>query len=172
VTITSGPYPIVLFLSYADEKLVLNNSTTQFALTCFSATNGTPLWTKGHAWSRDNHGGHMYHTVIAGTNVIVEPYVYDLNSGAVLKSGLMQRGGCSTMGAAEYTAHYCVSYYGASVFFWDLATSQSQNRQVLGMRASCWLSLISGGGMVMMPAASAGCTCGFPLQSSIAFAAP
>jgi hypothetical protein len=32
--------------------------------------------------------------------------------------------------------------------------------------------VISGGGMVFIPAASAGCACTFPLQSTIGFVAP
>ena len=173
VTITSGTYPVTLFLSYSAGKLVFNDSTTSFAVNCYSATNGSSLWSKSVAWSGTSHGHQMYHTVIAGTNVIVEPNIYDLNSGTVLKS-LRNRAGCNTMSAAEYVATYCESYNTAAVFFWDLsnASQTSTEQRFGGMRASCWMSLISGGGMVLLPAASAGCSCGFPLQMSAGFSTP
>lgn len=173
LSLPSSPYPVVLFLSYADEKLILNDSTSRFNLYCYAAADGSKLlWFKSFAWLRGDHGHHMYHPVIAGNKVILEPNIYDLNTGALLKTGLRDRGGCNTMSAAAYTAHYCESYSSASVFFWDLENNQTQNRRVAGMRASCWMSVISGGGMVLMPAVSAGCVCGFPLQTSMGFSAP
>lgn len=172
LTITTSNSPVVLFLSYAQEKLVLNDSTSRYYLTGFSAADGAPLWAQNHAWLRNNHGSHMYHTVIAGTNVIVEPCVYDLTTGNLLRSGLALRPGCSTMGAAEHTAHYCVAYNTSAVQLWDLDGDQGGRREIAGMRASCWLSLISGGGLVLMPATSTGCTCAIPLQPSIAFIGP
>ena len=172
LTITSGTYPVTLFLSYAAGKLVLNDSTTSFAVSCYSATNGSALWSKALAWSGTSHGHHMYHTVIAGTNVIVEPNMYDLNSGTLISSSLRNRAGCNTMSAAEYVATYCESYAGAAVYFWDLSAAESSNQKFGGMRASCWMSLISGGGLVLLPAASAGCSCGFPLQMSAGFGTP
>ena len=113
----------------------------------------------------------MYHPVILSNLVIVEPFAYDLNTGAVVKSGLPVRGGCTTMSAAANTVHYINWDYSiGSPYFWDLDTDQ--RRQMAGTRSSCWLSVISGGGMVMIPAASAGCACRFPVQSTISFSAP
>lgn len=34
-------------------------------------------------------------------------------------------------------------------------------------RPSCWMSIIPAGGLVLMPEASSGCTCGFALQTSV-----
>lgn len=34
-------------------------------------------------------------------------------------------------------------------------------------RPSCWMSIIPAGGLILMPEASAGCTCGFALQTSV-----
>jgi outer membrane protein assembly factor BamB/SAM-dependent methyltransferase len=166
-----SPYPIVFFLSYTGEKLLLASSTSQFYLYALNAQNGAALWQKNHAWIRDNHGGHMYHPVIVGNTVYLEPYAYDVGTGTVVKSGLPARAGCSTMSAAANMIHTVQQNYdSAALCFWDLATDQ--RRQMVGSRASCWMSLISAGGLVLSPTASSGCTCKYPLQTSIGFAAP
>jgi len=36
-------------------------------------------------------------------------------------------------------------------------------------RPGCWINIIPAGGMVLIPEASSGCTCSFPLQTSIAY---
>ena len=164
-------FPIVVFLSYAEGRLLLCDSAGQFNIFCYSATNGTQLWSKTHAWSRDNHGAHMYHPIIMSNLVIIEPYGYNLQNGNVVKSGLPVRGGCSTMSAAANTVHYINwDYAKGAMYLWDLDTNQ--RRQMAGSRASCWLSLISGQGLVLSPTASGGCTCRFPLQTSIGYSAP
>jgi hypothetical protein len=166
-----SPYPAVFFLSYTAEKLLLTSSTSQFYLYAFNAQNGTNVWQKSHAWLRNNHGGHMYHPVIVGNTVYLEPYAYDVSTGTVVKSGLPERAGCSTMSAAANMIHTVQQNYdSAAICFWDLGTDN--RRQMVGSRASCWMSLISAGGMVLSPSASAGCTCKYPIQTSIGFAAP
>jgi outer membrane protein assembly factor BamB len=171
LSIATSPYPAVFFLCYSAEKLLLTSSTSQFYLYAFSAQNGASLWQKNHAWLRNNHGGHMYHPVIVGSTVYQEPYAYDLTTGNILKSGLPARAGCSTMSAAANMIHTVqVNYDTAALCFWDLPTDQ--RRQMVGSRASCWMSIISANGMVLSPTASSGCTCRFPLQTSIGFEAP
>lgn len=171
VSFPSSPYPIVFFMSYTDEKLVVDVSTSRYDLLTFSAQNGQLLWQKNHSWNRDNHGGHMYHPVIVQGVVYLEPNGYDLNTGAIVKTGLPSRGGCHTMSAAENTFLYVNwDYDKGSMYFWDLDTDQ--RRQMAGSRSSCWLSYISGGGMVLAPTASSGCTCRYPLQTSLGFSAP
>lgn len=170
-SVAVSPYPIVFFLSYTAEKLLLVSSTSQFYLYALNAQNGTQLWQKNHAWNRNNHGSHMYHPVIVGNTVYLEPYAYDVTTGNVVKSGLPVRAGCSTMSAAANMIHTVQQNYdSAALCFWDLGTDQ--RRQMVGSRASCWMSLISAGGMVLSPTASSGCTCKFPLQTSIGFVAP
>jgi len=171
LTVSVSPYPAVFFLSYTAEKLLLTSSTSQFYLYAFNAQSGAALWQKSHAWIRNNHGGHMYHPVIVGNTVYLEPYAYNVTTGSVIKSGLPARSGCSTMSASGSMIHTVqVNYDNAAICFWDLATDQ--RRQMVGSRSSCWMSIISADGMVLSPTASAGCTCRFSMQTSIGFAAP
>lgn len=169
--VATSPYPIVFFLSYSGERLFLSSSTSQYYLYALNAQNGASLWQKNHAWIRDNHGGHMYHPVIVNSTIYLEPYAYDVATGNVVKSGLPSRAGCSTMSAAANMIHTVQQNYdSAALCFWDLGTDQ--RRQMVGSRASCWMSLISAGGMVLSPTASSGCTCKYALQTSIGFVAP
>jgi hypothetical protein len=36
-------------------------------------------------------------------------------------------------------------------------------------RPGCWINMIPAGGLVLIPEASSGCTCGFSLQTSVAY---
>jgi len=36
-------------------------------------------------------------------------------------------------------------------------------------RPGCWINTIPAGGLVLIPESSSGCTCGFALQTSLAF---
>lgn len=160
---------ITMFLVLAGEQLVLSISADKkYFVSAFSARDGAVQWTQSHGWNRDNHGGHMYHPVVVGGKVIVEPVAYDLATGKPVVIGLPVRGGCSTMSAAANCVHYINwDYDKGSIYFWDLDTGE--RRQMAGSRASCWLSLVSGGGLAILPASSSGCTCRFPNQTSIGF---
>lgn len=110
----------------------------------------------------------MYHPVVVGDTVIVEPRGYDLFSGGSVFNSLPSRGGCSTMSAAARTVIYVDwDYDNGSFGFWDV--DSGARVQKAGSRGSCWLGLISGGGMVFSPTASSGCVCRYPLQTSIGY---
>ena len=38
-----------------------------------------------------------------------------------------------------------------------------------GIRPGCWINIIPAGGMVLIPEASSGCTCGYPMQTSVGY---
>jgi len=38
-------------------------------------------------------------------------------------------------------------------------------------RPGCWINIIPAGGLVLVPEASSGCSCNFPVQTSFAFVA-
>ena len=162
--------PAVLYLCYSDEKLVLLDSVWKTYHTfAFSAKDGAELWRRSHPWKRDNHGGHLYHPVIVRGMVIVEPFACDLASGEVKMSNLPERGGCSTLSAAADCLHYINwDYDKGSMYVWDL--DDNRTRQFSGSRGNCWLSFISGSGMVLLPTASGGCTCRYPNQVTLGFA--
>ena len=168
ININKSTYPVVFFLAYAKSRLVLSYTTNRYYVDAYSSTSGTKVWSKNHSWNRDHHGGHMYHPLIVGDAVIVEPFGYKLSNGVVVHRGLPARGGCSTMSASKNTVHYINwDYDKGSMYFWDL--DDNRRRLMVGSRSSCWLSLISGNGMILSPTASSGCRCRYPIQTSIGF---
>ena len=168
ITVNKSPYPVVFFLAQAKNRLILSYTTSRYYVDAFSTGNGSKVWSKNHSWNRNHHGGHMYHPVIVDDAVIVEPYGYSLSNGSIVHRGLPQRGGCSTMSASHNTVHYINwDYDKGSMYFWDVNTNR--RRLMVGSRSSCWLSLISGNGMILSPTASSGCRCRYPIQTSIGF---
>ena len=168
ITVNNSPYPIVFFLAQSKNRLILSYATSRYYVDAFSTINGSKVWSKNHSWNRNHHGGHMYHPMIFGDAVIVEPFGYRLSNGGIVHRGLPQRGGCSTMSASKNTVHYINwDYDKGSMYFWDLDTNR--RRLMVGSRSSCWLSLISGNGMILSPTASSGCRCRYPIQTSIGF---
>lgn len=168
ININKSNYPVVFFLAYAKSRLVLSYTTNRYYVDAYSSVSGSKVWSKNHSWNRDHHGGHMYHPLIVGDAVIVEPYGYKLSNGVVVHRGLPARGGCSTMSASKNTVHYINwDYDKGSMYFWDL--NDNRRRLMVGSRSSCWLSLISGNGMILSPTASSGCRCRYPIQTSIGF---
>jgi SAM-dependent methyltransferase len=158
-----------LYLSYSDDKLVLLDSAGKAYHTfAFSAKDGKDLWKRTHPWKRDHHGGHLYHPVIVRGMVIVEPFGYDLASGEIRLSEMPERGGCSTLSAAKDALHFINwDYDKGSLYTWDLTTGSQ--RKFSGSRGNCFLSFISGSGMMLLPTASGGCSCRYPNQVSLGF---
>lgn len=168
ITVNKSPYPAVFFLAQAKDRLILSYTTSRYYVDAFSSRTGSKVWSKNHSWNRDHHGGHMYHPVIVNDTVLVEPYGYRLSDGATVHRGLPSRGGCSTMSASHDTVHYINwDYDKGSMYFWDVKTNR--RRLMVGSRSSCWLSLVSGNGMILSPTASSGCRCRYPIQTSIGF---
>ncbi|MFP6739550.1 MAG: LamG-like jellyroll fold domain-containing protein [Planctomycetota bacterium] len=168
VTLPSSPSPVVAYLLYSDERLITAVANSRYHVTCYSAANGERQWERDHSWNRNHHGGHMYHPLVVGDKVIVEPRGYELATGSVVFNSLPSRGGCSTMSAAARTVVYVDwDYDNGSFGFWNV--DSGARVQKAGSRGSCWLGLISGGGMVFSPTASSGCVCRYPLQTSIGY---
>ncbi|MDQ1256351.1 MAG: hypothetical protein QG656_947, partial [Candidatus Hydrogenedentes bacterium] len=172
----------IVYQAYADEKLVITgsynkNSRTWYQVFVFDAKTGSLLWTADHANNKEglngDHGEQVHHPVIAGGIIFAEPVAYNLQTGQRVNPGgqpaewvMDGRGGCGTMsGSASY------------LYFRDgNPTMQSLDAQSvrtpLGQvsRPGCWINIIPACGIILVPEASAGCTCNFPIQTSIAFA--
>jgi hypothetical protein len=56
-----------------------------------------------------------------------------------------------------------------SCYMFDLPSQQAIDLTAV-TRPGCWMSIIPAGGLVLMPEASSGCTCGFSLQTSVVLA--
>jgi hypothetical protein len=97
---------------------------------------------------------------------VAEPRAYDLASGEILSDGewwMTKRRGCGTISASADT-----------LYFRD---HNPRARRIDGQtvhvtsisRPGCWINILPAAGLVLLPEASAGCVCSFPVQTSMAF---
>ena len=165
----------VIFLSVAQDTIVLTgsknrNDTVWYEFFAFDARTGEARWHR----EQDNrhkpggdHGEQTRHPVLAGGVVYAEPCAYDLRTGEPVPDWKFDRGGhgCGTMSASAGQLFYRA---GNPVMF-DLRSRQASKLSTVS-RPGCWINIIAAGGLVLIPEASSGCTCPFPIQTSFAFA--
>ena len=167
-----------LFLGYAQEKLIAVGTRNQkdgtaqqvwYDIQAFSAKDGAPLWSATQNQRQNiggDHGEQDHHPAIVQDIVYVEPYAYHLATGARRANWNMSRGGhgCGTISAS---AAACFFRAGNPTMC-DLATGKMSKVTEVS-RPGCWINMIPAGGLLLIPEASSGCTCNFPIQTSMAF---
>ena len=168
-----------LFLSYARKKLIVVGTRNQTAGTrafvwydtqCVSAEDGKQVWTATQDQRQGaggSHGEQDHHPVIVGDTVYVEPYAYDLETGQRTASWSLGRGGHGC-GSISASAKMCFFRAGNPTMC-ELA-SGAKTKVTRVSRPGCWINMIPAGGLVLIPEASSGCVCDFPIQASMAFA--
>ena len=154
-----------VYLQIAEGKVVVATSNSKFHLYTFDAASGEPGWTRSLAWADDHHSGHIQHPVVTGGTLYLAPHGVDLASGEVVTTKVGKREGCHTyVGAGGALLYRGV---GRKVSLWDRETETVTNWPRL--RPSCWLSTIPASGMLLMPEAGGGCSCGGWMETSVGF---
>jgi len=136
-------------------------------IVALSATTGKLLWSRPL--------NYRTRPVIVGDRVIVEPRACDLHTGAIqmrtdpitgkqapwefLRPGHT----CAITSASASTLFYRSS----STAIYDLDRDAGV-AMFGGVRPGCWINMIPASGVVLVPEASVGCTCSFPLRCSFA----
>ncbi|UCG55796.1 MAG: PQQ-binding-like beta-propeller repeat protein [Phycisphaerales bacterium] len=156
---------VVFYMQYADERLFISCSNTQYHLYAYSSADGRRLWSANHAWTSDNHSGHMQHPVIVGNTIYLEPDGYSTVTGNRLTTGVGRHEGCATYAGTAGALIYRGS--GRNIAMWDIDSGAKTTWP--GIRPSCWLSTIPAGGMVLSPEGGGGCSCNGWLNTSIGF---
>ena len=167
-----------LFLGYAQGKLVAvgtrnhqdgNKQQVWYDIRAYSANDGKVLW-KATQNQRQavggSHGEQDHHPAIVQNIVYVEPFAYHLETGARRSNWNMVRGGhgCGTISASATTCFFRAGH----PTMCDLSTGKlSKVTQV--SRPGCWINMIPAAGLLLIPEASSGCTCDYPIQTSMAF---
>ncbi len=132
-----------------------------------NAATGAERWSKRNRYTR--------HPVVTGEIIYAEPGAFDLKTGHALTRRHPLTGrpvpwrfsrayGC---GSASGSLH-CLFFRSGSYGFYDLVRDEGTSNWG-GMRPGCWINIIAAGGLVLAPDGSSGCTCSYPLQTSIAF---
>lgn len=147
-----------------------NDQTVHYDVRVFTADSGELLWTATQDNSDrigGNHGEQDKHPVLAGNRLIVEPFAYKLDTGdQITEFDLRKRGyGCGTI-SASLEALFFRSGNPASYLFASNAIEPINSVS----RPGCWINMIPASGLLLIPEGSAGCTCNYPVQTSMAFA--
>jgi outer membrane protein assembly factor BamB len=157
---------VVFYLSYGNERLFITSSGAgTYHLYAFDAHDGSAIWDASHAWTSNNHSGHMQHPVVTDDIVYLEPCGYRAADGALVTDRMGRHEGCATYIATAGALIYRGA--GRRIAMWDVESGKTTFWDSL--RPSCWLSTIAAGGMVLSPEGGGGCSCANWLQTSLGF---
>lgn len=102
--------------------------------------------------------------LIHNNKVVVDPYAYDIKTGAKIPDFHLNRTyGCGTVVASENLLHFrsgTLGYAGV--------TPPHKVMNFGGIRPGCWLNMIPVAGMVVMPDAMEGCACSYLNKAAVA----
>ena len=113
--------------------------------------------------------------VVLGDRIIIEPRACDLHTGAILMRTDPVTGKETpweflrpghTCAITSASAH-ALFYRSSSTAVYDLDRDAGV-AMFGGIRPGCWINMIPASGVVLVPEASVGCTCSFPLRCSFA----
>ena len=165
----------IAYLSYAREILVLSgNKYVEGRLWYFfwgiDAGSGKIVWHRSHNSGYKpggEHGEQNRHPTIVGDTVYAYPLAYTLYTGEPVEGWTFSRHGhgCGNISASAHN----LFWRGGNPWRWDLAPGGQPSKVNSVVRPGCWINIIPAGGMLLIPEASSGCTCAYPLQTSIAY---
>jgi outer membrane protein assembly factor BamB len=168
----------VIFLSYAKDLLVITGTRNvpvdgkervRYELRAFDAASGAPRWHTTQTPVPDHllqgpHGEQVQHSAIVGDAIYNTGFACQLQTGEPIPGWKWQKS--PTCGTLSTSASCAFSRYGSPRMF-DLRTGQfTELTQVT--RPGCWINILPAGGLILIPEASAGCTCGYSIQTSLA----
>ncbi|MCX6911041.1 MAG: PQQ-binding-like beta-propeller repeat protein [Verrucomicrobia bacterium] len=168
----------IVYLSYARGKLLVTGTRNapvekgrrvRYDLAAFNAGTGKRLWRNTQTPVPDNilqgpHGEQVQHPAIVGEVIYGTGFACNLSTGAAVDVWKWRKS--NHCGTVSTSANCAFSRYDHPQMF-DL---KSGEHTVLdnAVRPGCWINIIPAGGLILVPEASAGCTCGYPIQTSIA----
>ncbi len=164
-----------VYINYAKDILLLSGSrllegSVHYYYNAFDAVSGKLLWQADHKTELNidgAHGEYNRHPTIIDDTVYAWPYAYNLKTGKRIEGWKFDRQGhgCGGISASAQ----CLFWRGGNPWMYDLGPNGGPRRLNRVTRPGCWINIIPAGGLVLIPESSSGCTCGFPLQTSLAF---
>ncbi len=164
-----------VYLNYAKGILLLSGSklvgnSIRYYYNAFDARSGEELWDVSHDSGLAKDGGHgeyNRHPTIIDDIVYAWPYAYNLKTGRKNDGWRFDRRGHGCGGVSA--SAQCMFWRGGNPWMYDLGPDGGPSRLNAITRPGCWINIIPAGGLVLIPEASSGCTCGFSLQTSMAY---
>ena len=170
------PFEHIFFLTVAQGLLVATGSynveeKVEYGFFAFREQDGTPVWESAFQTGQGiggTHGEQWQHPTVVGDNLYLMPFGISLKTGERIEGFQFGRGGhgCGTVTASAGHLYF----RGGNPQLFDLETDQliPVNRVT---RPGCWINIIPAGGLLLLPETSSGCTCAYPLQTSLAYRA-
>ena len=169
-----------LFVVTRDDAIAVvgcnnDDAQNQYHVSVHESATGEIRWSADHPNNRPgtggDHGEQVHHPLIVGNTLIAEPLAYDLESGEVIdptnQSGfsIRSRSGCGTMSASAS----CLFFRDGNPTMIDFNSDHGRWTKLTHVsRPGCWVNVIPAEGLILIPESSAGCVCGFSLQTSMA----
>ena len=168
-------FRLIAYLSYADGKLLLSgNKYVDKKLWYFfaglDAATGSEVWRRSHSSGygvRGSHGEQNRHPTIVGDTVYAYPLAYHLQTGEPVGEWKFGRSGHGCGGISASMG--AMFWRGANPQMRTLTPGSKAEKINQVTRPGCWINIIPAGGMVLIPEASSGCTCGYPMQTSLGY---
>ena len=173
-----------MYLAYSDGVLLTTGSFNEgdfahYALFAFDGKSGDELWTDSFRAGKSNwdnrsddstiggsHGEQWQHPVIIAGKIVLPPYDFDLHTGN--RGNLfLTRGGGGCGGISGSASN--IFARGSNPRIYDIEGEQSGDAISRVSRPGCWINIIPAGNVISIPEASSGCTCDYPIQTSIVF---
>jgi len=164
-----------VYLNYAGGILLLSGSKlltdrVHYFYCAYDAQSCELRWQADHATSLPTdgqHGEYNRHPTIIDETVYAWPYAYKLKTGERIGGWEFDRRGHGCGGIAA--SAQCLFWRGGNPWMYDLGPEGGPQRLTSVTRPGCWINIIPAGGLVLIPESSSGCTCGFAMQTSLAF---
>ncbi len=173
--IDTSPYKEPVSLNFSKGVLILNGSkligkNVTYHVDAYESKTGRRIWEATHnsELARDGgHGEYNRHPTIVKDTVYVWPYAYDLKTGRKQPDWKFKRRGHGCGGISA--SNYGLFWRGQNPYMYDLNPGKGPVQLTKVTRPGCWINIIPAGGMIMIPEASSGCTCGHSIQASMAY---
>jgi len=175
------PYQHIMYLNFAEDTLLFCGTYNEgprvfYGLQAHDAQAGRKRWDtayraldiRGHkpADTEGSHGEQWQHPVLISGTIYSRPFAFDLHTGEK-KDFIAYRGGHGC-GGWTGSAHYLYGR-GSNPRIYPLDMPSTEGIPLTKVsRPGCWLNIIPAGGLVLIPESSSGCTCAYPVQTSLA----
>jgi len=164
-----------VYLNFAANTLLLSGSRLQhdvvhYYYQAYDAATGRIRWQADHKTELATDGGHgeyNRHPTLVGNTVYAWPYAYEMVDGKRIPDWQFNRQGhgCGGVSASAQS----LFWRGGNPWMYDLSEEEGGARRLNAVsRPGCWINMIPAGGLLLIPEASSGCTCAFPMQTSMA----
>lgn len=182
----------ILYMSYADETLLVTSTRyvevtaaetkgrgkpeqlkrVRYDLYGFDAHTGNLKWQTCEVPNYDQnidggHGEQIQHPALANGIIYGPDFAVHLQDGKPYEGWRWKKSHkCAPLSMSRNCAFSRYTNEKLPYIF-DLQSGENRPLSV-ATRPGCWINTIPAGGMVLIPEASAGCTCPYPIQTSLA----